>query len=196
MAWRLIKGLNCWEIWDEKEKQEDRSLPFLSHRMAVPASFDSLTDLEAWLNETEKKQAKNYALRLLAGQNYPSKIFCRKLLRKGYRDNVIEEILNWVQHLNLVQDDEYLHHAIQHECGKGHGPKAIVWKLRMKGFTDEAIEKELAEIMPIEIQKESIQKFLLKHPLKGPFAKQKTIAALMRRGFSTHVINDVLRDIH
>ncbi len=194
MAWALIKGLNGWEIWEENEKQDERSLRFLSHRISVPDRFAALSDLEAWLQETEKKQAKIEVLRLLARQNYPSQLLSRKLHQKGYCALVIDEIIEWVQRLGIVQDNEYLHRAIERESETGHGPRAIVWKLRQKGFSEEAIEKELSQIMPIEVQKESIRKFLIKRPPTGPLAKQKVMAALVRRGFSFDLINDVIRE--
>jgi len=194
MAWALRKGLNGWEIWNENEKQDDRPLRFLSHRIRIPAQFASLADLEAWLMETEKKQAKNAVLYLLSRQNYPSQRLSRKLHQKGYSALVIEEIIAWVQGLGIVQDQEYLRRAIERESGKGHGPQSTIWKLRQKGFSEEAIEKELSQIMPIEIQKEAIRKFLLKRPLTGPLAKQKIMAALVRRGFSFNLINDVIRE--
>jgi SOS response regulatory protein OraA/RecX len=194
MGYYLRKVKGQWEVWEENEKHEMRSLSFLSPRTTFPPSFATFEELQKWLIEEEKKQAKNKALKLLAGRNYPTHLLYRKLVMKGFSDSVAQEIVELMQRLGYVQDSEYLRAVIRQEQASGHGPKAILWKLRAKGFPQKAIEQEMSRVMPLSTQKETIRKVIAKLRLStAPSARQKTVMALLRRGFDIETINDIFK---
>jgi SOS response regulatory protein OraA/RecX len=190
MSWNLRKGIDNWEIWEGEEKREDRSLPFLSR---CPQHFPTLDALEEWLAGEEARQAKNSALRLLAGRNYPSPMLRRKLLEKGYREEIADPIVAWAEREGYVQNDDYLRFFLERELQKGHGPIWIRWKLRSQDLAEETIEPAIERILTPEVQKERIRSLLSKLQKRTP---DQTIAALLRRGFSLDMIKDALRDMN
>ncbi|MBF8263995.1 MAG: regulatory protein RecX [Parachlamydiales bacterium] len=195
MAWTLRRVLNSWEVWHDTEKQQDRSLPFFSQRTAIPPSFDTLLELEEWLAKQEEKMAKNAAAKLLSGRNYPSQILYRKLVEKGFSEACARGTVEWAVRLGYVQDTEYLYAALRREISTGHGPKAAMWKLRSKEFSQEAISEAAQQIMPRDVQIECIRALLTKKKFSQESSqRQKTIAALLRRGFSWDTIQAALRN--
>ncbi len=193
MNWYLRRVEDRWELWDEDEKQEIRSLAFLPARLTVPQCFSTLEEWEKWLYAEEKKQAKKKVLNLLAGRNYPSHALRRKLLLKGFSDRMSREIVEWVQQLGYVQDSEYLRAVIRQYQERGHGPKTILWKLRAKGFSEVEVAQEIKQMLPLDMQKDTIRKVIAKRRLSTePSARQKTVMALLRRGFNIAIINEVL----
>jgi regulatory protein len=142
------------------------------------------------MDQDEKKQVKQSAVRLLAQRNHSSYMLRRKLLMKGFSETAVDEIVLWAQDSGYVQDDEYLRAAILSEHERGHGPKAILWKLRAKGFPAETVEMAIDRILPIALQQERIRALIFKRPME----RQKMTAALLRRGYDFAVINEVLRN--
>lgn len=192
MVWRLRKVDRQWECWDENEKIE-LNLRFLPFRTSVPSFFPTWEELEKWLNDEEKKQAKNKALQLLARQSYSSHSLRQKLMMKGFSARVSQEIVEWARQLGYVDDIEYLRSAIRREQKSNHGFKAIVWKLHAKGFSQEAIEREIKQCLPVDAEQEAIAKIISKMQSSSrPSNRQKIIAALLRRGFSIDAIKNQL----
>lgn len=146
------------------------------------------------MEDEEKKRARSKALKLLAGQNYPSQMLRRKLIMNGFSENVAIETVKWVQQLGYVKDDEYLRAAIRQQQERGHGKKAILWKLRSKGFSEEAIEKEMSETLPLTLQKKTLVKTMAKLSLSmQPSERKKTVMTLLRRGFPIELIYEVIK---
>lgn len=194
MSWHLRREEDRWEVWENGEKQEMRSLHFLSPRTTVPPFFSSFEELGKWLDTEEKKQAKNKALQLLTGRNYPTQVLRRKLCLKGFSDRIVQETVEWVLQLGYVNDSEYLRSAIRQQQERGHGRRAILWKLRLRGFSEEAIEKEMKEMMPLAVQKETLRKVIAKFRLSmEPSKRKKTVMALLRRGFDIETINEAIK---
>ncbi len=194
MNWYLRKVEGRWELWDDNEKQEMRSLCFLPPQTRVPSSFSTFEEFINWLNAEEKKQIRKKALNLLARQNYTTCLLHRKLAAKGFCEKAIRETVEWVQQLGYVEDREYLRAAIRQECERGHGPKAILWKLRAKGFSGEEIEQEMGQSMPRATQQEMVRKLMAKLRLgTAPSDRQKTVMALLRRGFNIETIQAVFK---
>lgn len=190
MVWSLRQGFEKLEIFENDEKQDERTLPFLSRKTRIPHHFSTKDELEEWLRSEEKKQAKNAALRYLAMRNYPSQLLSRKLLGKGFSMAAVQLAVDWAIQMGYVQDQEYLRHQILQEIERGHGPQAILWKLRAKGLEPDLILQMLQELYPIDSQFERIRKLMKR--LSDD--RQKMTAALFRRGFSLDVIRAALRD--
>jgi len=195
MSWHLRKVEGQWEVWDENEKQDMRDLRFLPSRATVPSFFSTCEELVNWLHAEERKLSRKKALDLLAGRNYSTHLLHRKLITKGFSAKIAQETVEWAQQLGYVQDSEYLRSAIRQEQERGHGPMLVLWKLRAKGFSEQEIGQEMELSMTADQQKEMLRKLITKLRLStAPLVRQKTIKALLRRGFTMETIRAVIRE--
>jgi SOS response regulatory protein OraA/RecX len=194
MGWTLCYRDQNWEIWNGQEVEDVRQLPFLDSRVSIPPFFSTFSDLEAWLKTEEKKRAKNYVVRLLARQNYPSEMLRRKMIEKGFSRFAADEMARWAQEQGYVQDDDYLRLTVQRELARKRSPKAIVWKLRGQGFSEEAIQRQIDQMATPGALHETIRSLFSKLNKGGNFhGRQKAIAALLRRGFDLETIQQSIK---
>lgn len=138
----------------------------------------------------EKEKAKQYALRLLAARSYSSYQLRSKMLGRGYSEEIVSEWIEWLVRVELVKDDLVLVSLIEKEMRHGYGPRAISWKLRQKGFPLDVIARAIAEIAPMEAQRTAIAAWAGKK--RGDVRKRAS--DLIRRGFDSDLVFDVLRE--
>ena len=125
----------------------------------------------------EETQAKAYLFRILARRGYFSTELRTKLLRKGYSETVVDQVLRFCVEKGFINDEERCTRVIQSEKAKGRGPRRIAALLRSKGVSCEVEEID---------QENEIQKLLPK--LQKKYERQKLIQNLVRRGFDLEPI--------
>jgi SOS response regulatory protein OraA/RecX len=140
----------------------------------IPRSFMSVEAALRWLQETERKLAKNKVHRLLGARSYPKTLLFRKLMEKGYGEEVCRGIVDELEQLGYIQDEGYAAQLIEREFRRGYGPRVIEMKLKSKGLGTELVRKIVTESM----QREKIRELM----------KKKSMQAIARRGFDFHLV--------
>lgn len=151
------------------------------YAIRLPASFSSLDEVFACLEEMERKLTKAAAYRLLARRSYSKMRLFQKLREKKFSEEQCRKVIEEIEQLGYLSDADFGEMAIRQKMAQGYGPQYIEQYLRTLG-----LDPRLArQVMDEEKQKESLQKWALK--LRGKEGS-KRIAFLLRRGFDFRFI--------
>ena len=172
---------NWIEIHSDEGIAEEIEIRFPLRRF--PKRFTSVEQAKKWLQEIEKRLAKNKALRLLSARSYPSKMLKEKLAQKGYSDRVCEEVA--AELCAYLCDDVYTKQMIEREFRRGYGPRYIEMKLKSKGLRAD-VRAQITDEMQREKMVEMIRK------LRARSTPQKMIQTLARRGFDLQIAIEIL----
>jgi regulatory protein len=116
----------------------------------------------------------------------------KKLFLKGCTEDVVEKVIGDCQRLNFLNDDSYIESFIRSQILKKMGPKMILIKLYRKGIPSDKAHHFLKSFDSKEKQEERLQNLIetkyQKKDLKDYKTREKTIAALMRKGFDLDLI--------
>lgn len=141
------------------------------------------------------KRARDRALYLLQSQGRTKAEMIQKLQKDGYPDDVIREVMSFLEEYHFVDDSSYTENYI-HVNKSGKSPRQIVFELQQKGVDKDTISRMLEEA---PINEDDTVRALLKKKTGGQIPadwkeRQKLAAFLGRKGFSFDVIQRVLRE--
>ena len=119
------------------------------------------------------------------------------LRRLGCAPTLIDPTIDRLRSLNYLNDENFARSwALGRAHGRSYGPRRIEQELRSKGVGQPAIRQAVHEAFD-EIDETSRAKRLLERHFKGKDLNQKTlrraVAFLLRRGYSSKVIFNLLR---
>ena len=141
------------------------------------------------------KRARDRALYLLQSQGRTKAEMIQKLQKDGYPDDVIREVMSFLEEYHFVDDSSYTENYIHvNKSRKSH--RQIVFELQQKGVDKDTISRMLEEA---PINEDDTVRVLLKKKTGGQIPadwkeRQKLAAFLGRKGFSFDVIQRVLRE--
>lgn len=134
--------------------------------------------------------------------NKTKKMIRNKLSEKGYEEEVIERVMDFIEMYNLVDDADYAvrktHDALH--IGK-KGKRVIYQTLKQNGVPEEHIQEALDNINysdQVDVAKKAIRSKIApyKQKAKNHYEfKNKCYVFLTRRGFTGDIINEVMADI-
>ena len=141
------------------------------------------------------KRARDRALYLLQSQGRTKAEMIQKLQKDGYPDDVIREVMSFLEEYHFVDDSSYIENYI-HVNKSRKSPRQIVFELQQKGVDKDTISRMLEEA---PINEDDTVRVLLKKKTGGQIPadwkeRQKLAAFLGRKGFSFDVIQRVLRE--
>lgn len=148
-------------------------------------------DEEAFMTlqgKAELARAKARALRALESRPLSSQQLTDRLKRKGTDEAAAEETVSWLENLGVVNDQELAGQIVRHYAVKGYGPAKIRDELYRRGIPRDYWEEALEQLPDQDDE--------LYHQLCAQMSrrkadcrqKEKTIQALLRRGFSSEAI--------
>ena len=141
------------------------------------------------------KRARDRALYLLQSQGRTKAEMIQKLQKDGYPDDVIREVMSFLEEYHFVDDSSYTENYI-HVYKSRKSPRQIVFELQQKGVDKDTISRMLEEA---PINEDDTVRVLLKKKTGGQIPadwkeRQKLAAFFGRKGFSFDVIQRVLRE--
>lgn len=155
---------------------------------------DELTEL---LSSVGFRRAYNKALDFLSRRPYSEKEIKRKLKEKDFDESAIEYAVNRLKELSLLDDERYAETLAEHLYTNKHfGAKRILQELNLRG-----VDRETAQNAVLALDKDEINSIvlLLEHKFKGKFndekGKQRTVAALLRYGYSYSDIKTAFQSV-
>lgn len=155
---------------------------------------DELTEL---LSSVGFRRAYNKALDFLSRRPYSEKEIKRKLKEKDFDESAIEYAVNRLKELSLLDDERYAETLAEHlYTNKKYGAKRILQELNLRG-----VDRETAQNAVLALDKDEINSIvlLLEHKFKGKFndekGKQRTVAALLRYGYSYSDIKTAFQSV-
>lgn len=148
------------------------------------------------MNE-EYKKAYTYALRRLAAKSYFSKDLVNLMKQKGMPLPIITQVIEQCSKSGYLDDERWIQSYVAHCIAKKQGPKMIIAKLQQRGVERTIAASAVADYLPVNRQKETLQKLLeskyKKRNLSDPKERQKVVLSLARKGFSLDLIFEMLR---
>lgn len=143
----------------------------------------------------ELKKAENYLVKILSYRPRTVLEVERKLKKRGFSEEVIEEVIKKAKTLGYLDDLKFAQEWIRYKKNKKIGNLKIKEELLTLGIPREIIEDNLKEEEDF-----SNCLFLLKKRiknLKNNFKeKRRLFAFLKRRGFSDEVIKKAFKEIN
>lgn len=145
----------------------------------------------------ELRRATDLALQFLGYRARSRAEVRRRLIHKGYEEEIIDQVIESLTRVGLIDDSQFTEAWVRaRSTGRAMGARRIAWELRRKGVDAETVrdaveridaETELGQALKVGRQKaESVRG----EPMQ--VARRKIAAALQRRGFSWEVIARVL----
>jgi SOS response regulatory protein OraA/RecX len=154
-------------------------------------SAKSLEELEITFRDIEEKAAKYFAVNALGKKALLTSELAQKLRDKGISEETLLKTLSLCQKMGALEDHQILENRIQKEIRKGHGlryAKAKLQTLIGKESIDwNSLDKE-------ELEKEALRTLITKK--KGKKSEKELFLFLLRRGFRSHLITQVLKSDH
>ncbi|MDK2836655.1 MAG: regulatory protein [Thermosediminibacterales bacterium] len=148
----------------------------------------------------EIKKAYNEALKILSYKNYTSQEIYKKLINKGFKEDVVEQAVRELKQKKYLNDEEYAKLWLEnHQLLKPVGKRKVYWDLAKKGIPKEIIEKLVSDISE-EYEYQTALKLAntrIKRYHNDSMEKKlnKTAAFLKRRGFGYDVIIKILQEL-
>ena len=148
---------------------------------------------------SESDEAKDYLLRLLRYRPRSRFEAESRLRRRGYSNEVIQEVLTWAEGSGLIDDEAFARLWVADRLERRPCGRALLRReLREKGVSPEIIEGALEGA---ELDEETLVRSLAAERLKryrdGSWEERgrKTLAFLSRRGFPPSLSRKVLREL-
>ena len=137
------------------------------------------------------------ALRYL-GYRSRSEAEVRQYLRRhGCAPALADPTIERLRSLNYLNDENFaLHWALGRAQAQSYGPRRIEQELRQKGVGLPLIRKAIRQVFDEVDETRQAKRLLDRHfqatNLQDPKAKQRAVAFLLRRGFGSNVVFNLL----
>lgn len=140
------------------------------------------------------------AMNLLQKKSFAEKELRNKLAEGGYPGGIIDNAIEYVRSYGYIDDVRYASDYIRYHSSEGRGKGRIRADLFRKGISDDDFEKAWSETFELGLvadSRDAIRELLEKKHYSDDMdikEKNRIIAFLMRRGFSSDDIFQVIRD--
>lgn len=142
------------------------------------------------------KRAKLRALHLLNDMGRTESQLRMKLKQGDYPEDIVEETMSYVKSFGYIDDLNYAVNFIDSRKDR-KSKKELRMRLVNKGISKELIEQAFEEAYEREDSKEAIRKLLIKRHYDAETAtdaeRQKTMAYLVRKGFSYDDVRQIIQ---
>ena len=152
------------------------------------------------LDEEELLEAKEAAFNLLSYRQRSVAELKERLLNKGYKIEVVQQVINILERLDYLDDQEFAISWVKDRITKGYGPYRIRQQLKEKGIDtrviESSLEQEYSSELEYDLALELAAKKRSRYRDKDHYERRyKLSKVLERKGFSFEIINLVLDDL-
>jgi regulatory protein len=145
-------------------------------------------------------EARRYALKLIHYRFRSENEMMQRLKRKGFDNNLIHSTMKYLKNVGLIRDETLASELLKTTIENKHlGRRGIALFLSHRGIKQDTITKTLSGVSE-DIEKDTALrlvekklKTLKQHP--EHVIKRRLWGMLQRRGFSTYIINFVMKSI-
>lgn len=151
--------------------------------------------------ESDLGKAQGRALRLLAVRDRTNYELTERLLKAGFSEDLVAEVVAWCRHLGYVDDARFARHWIEYRTlHSPSGRRRLSLELRQKGVDDETIEAALEELLPRDKEQELCIAAALRRARRyqndpQDVRERRLASFLARRGFSYDLIRTALAQV-
>jgi len=158
-------------------------------------------EIEKIILEDKTISGKEYLLRLLSRRIYSRYEILRKLNNRGYPENIISNLILWLENNNYINDELFAKMWVQFRLqNKPIGRYKLNQELRLKGIKQDIIKKVIDktynEIDELTLARNLIKEKIVSSEIKNIRIDPKKIYNfLLRRGFSVEVSKNIYHEL-
>ena len=159
-------------------------------------------EIEKIILEDKTVRGKEYLLRLLSRRIYSRYEILRKLNNKGYPENIISNLVFWLEDNNHINDELFAKMWAQFRLqNKPIGRYRLNQELRLKGIKQDIIQKVIDETY-YEMDELTLAQNLTKEKIASSEIKniridpKKIYNLLLRRGFSIEISRNIYHELN
>jgi regulatory protein len=159
-------------------------------------------EVEKIISEDKTVRGKEYLLRLLSRRIYSRYEISRKLNNKGYPENIISNLIFWLENNNHINDELFAKMWAQFRLqNKPIGRYKLNQELRLKGIKQDIIKKVIDETY-YEMDELTLAQNLTKEKIASSEIKniridpKKIYNLLLRRGFSIEISRNIYHELN
>ena len=152
--------------------------------------------------ENIKNQAMKFAMKLLNVRKRSVFEITKRLRQKEFAEDIINQVVKELFEYKYLNDEEFAEAYLNDRVNfNPRGSFLIRKELREKGIAENIISEKIKELLPeekeLEIAKKAAEKKIkiLNKDLKKNKIYQKIGAYLQSKGYSSHIICEVLEDV-
>ena len=133
---------------------------------------------------------------MLSRRDHSRLELARKLRQKGAVVEEIEPLLEELESFGYLDDERFCQNFIRYRSGKAWGLSRYRQELQSRGVNSDIVNRVLEETEDLNngIQCEKLQRLIRKEVSRGK-DKQKIVAAMLRRGFSSQRVRAVWEQV-
>jgi regulatory protein len=150
----------------------------------------------------EKNEALKFAMKLIGLRKRSVFEITKRLKKKDYEENIINEVLNELNKYGYLDDEKFTEAYINDRINfSPRGSFLIKKELKEKGLAENIISEKIEELLPEEKEIELAQSLadkklrMLKKNIGKEKIRQKIGSHLQSRGYSSYIIYRVLENI-
>ena len=139
-------------------------------------------------------RARNAAMRLLARREHSRAELSGKLVRRGFENDSVEELLKGLEDQDLLSDERFAKSLIVSRAETGYGPNRIGLELRDRGVSEELAREALAKA-EVDWERQVTDQVTRKfgsHPAQTFPEWARRARYLERRGFDQEAIRQAI----
>lgn len=162
----------------------------------------SFKEIDKIILEDKTIRGKEYLLRLLSRRIYSRYEMSRKLNNKGYPENIISNLIFWLEDNNYINDELFAKMWAQFRLqNKPIGRYKLNQELRLKGIKQDIIKKVIDKTYN-DIDELTLARNLIKDKIVSSEIKniridpKKIYNFLLRRGFSVEVSKNIYHELN
>lgn len=159
-------------------------------------------EIEKIILEDKTVRGKEYLLILLSRRIYSRYEILRKLNNKGYPENIISNLVFWLEDNNNINDELFAKMWAQFRLqNKPIGRYRLNQELRLKGIKQDIIQKVIDETY-YEMDELTLAQNLTKEKIASSEIKniridpKKIYNLLLRRGFSIEISRNIYHELN
>lgn len=159
-------------------------------------------EIEKIISEDKTIRGKEYLLRLLSRRIYSRYEILKKLNNKGYPENIIANLILWLENKNYINDELFAEMWSQFRLqNKPIGRYKLNQELRLKGIKQDIIKKIIDKTYN-EIDELTFARNLVKDKIMSAEIKsiridpKKIYNFLLRRGFSIEISKNIYHELN
>ncbi|MEN6371251.1 MAG: regulatory protein RecX [Armatimonadota bacterium] len=148
------------------------------------------------LRAEEVRSAREAALTLLDYRSRTGKELERRLLQKGYPEDVVSAVIEQLGNIDFVNDGRFAADWVASRIvNRPIGRSQMKWELRRKGVAPELVEEALEQVdeeKEFDMALDLAVKKLGGKEINDPETKRKLAGFLQRRGFHWEIVSRVI----
>lgn len=159
-------------------------------------------EIEKIILEDKTVRGKEYLLILLSRRIYSRYEILRKLNNKGYSENIISNLVFWLEDNNHINDELFAKMWAQFRLqNKPIGRYRLNQELRLKGIKQDIIQKVIDKTYN-EMDELTLARNLIKEKIASSEIKniridsKKIYNFLLRRGFSIEISRNIYHELN